>query len=143
MSKPRRQYGEREKAAALAYLDACGGNQNKTARDFGVPRATLQRWIAGQGIAGDVPQLRQVEKGNLADRLESLAHQLIDAAPGKIPDAALSQVSMSLGIAVDKMRLLREQPTSITAALSDEERAARIEALAERVKLRMVAGGSK
>ncbi len=133
----KRSYSDEEKASALAALAANGGNVQLTARQVGVPRKTLEVWSKGNCCSPAVANIRHQKTEDLADRLEDLAHQLANAIPGKIPTADLKQLSVSLGIAVDKMRLLREQPTSIEGHdLSDEERLARLRQLAERAQAR-------
>ncbi len=133
----KRSYSDEEKASALAALVANGGNAKLTAQQTGVPRATLQRWASGEGVHPCVPGIGHQKKQDLADRLEDLAHRLVDAIPEKVSQADLKQLGICLGIAVDKMRLLREQPTSIEGHdLSDEEKLARLRALAERAQAR-------
>ena len=109
----KRQYTDDDRAAALAALDVNGGNVAKTARDLQVPRVTLIEWRDGR-VSDAVSDIRQVKKEALHDRLEMIAHSLVDAAPDKLRDASLQQVFTSLGIAVDKMQLLRNAPTAIT-----------------------------
>jgi transposase-like protein len=131
----KRSYSDEDRATALAALDANGGNLSRTASEMGVPRTTLQEWAAGR-VAERVTDIRQEKKGALADRLEEIAHTLVDAIPNKVSDADLREVSTSLGITIDKMRLLREQPTAITANLTDDERAERVAALLDRARAR-------
>jgi transposase-like protein len=132
----KRQYSDAQKAEALAALDANGGNVKRTASLLGIPHKTLDDWSKELGINDDVAEIRAGKRGDLADRLEGIAHVLLDSIESKIPDANLSNVSVSFGIAVDKMRLLREQPTSITAALTDDERADRVASLLDRARAR-------
>jgi transposase-like protein len=134
MSK--RQYSDSLKAESLAALDANGGNVRATAATLGIPHKTLDDWANERGVNEEVAELRTGKREDLADRLEALAHTLLDSVAGKIHDANLSNVSVSMGIAIDKMRLLREQPTSITAALTDDERADRVAALLDRARAR-------
>jgi len=54
---------------------------------------------------------------------------LVSVAPDKVGEATLQQIMTSAGIAIDKMQLLRQQPTSIeqkqpgvTIYLPDNER---------------------
>jgi transposase-like protein len=137
MSAPRRrQYSDSQKAEALAAVDANGGNVSATAAALGIPQKTLDCWFRKRGVNPEVAQMRLGKKEDLADRLEDLAHKLLDSATAKIGDANLSNVTVALGISIDKMRLLREQPTSITAALTDDERADRVAALLERARAR-------
>jgi transposase-like protein len=129
----KRSYSDDERASALAALDANGGDVAHTARQIGIPRKTISEWANGR-VHPDVANARLEKKECLADRLEVVARQLVDLIPEKAKDAELREVAVAFGIAVDKMRLLREQPTTISrsADLTDEERLARLKQLAER-----------
>jgi hypothetical protein len=84
-----------------------------------------------------VADLRHQKRGDLADRLEAVAHELLDALPAKIKDAPLNQLAVALGILIDKLILLRRQSaTPAGGELGDEERIARLRQLAERVRHR-------
>ena len=133
--KQQSKYSDDDRASALAALDANGGNMLRTSKELGVPRATLQEWEQGR-VSSAVPEARVQKRVDLASRLEEIAHSLVDAIPGKVGDADLGKIATTLGISIDKMRLLREQPTSINAALSDDERAERVAALLERARAR-------
>jgi transposase-like protein len=124
-----RRYSDAERAEALAALDANGGNVSKTARDLGLPRKTLAEWADGH-IHSDVAELRQEKKIDLAARLEQIARQLAEAMPEKMAAASLQQVATSMGIAIDKMQLLRGQPTNISD-IAIEQIADRIERMTE------------
>ena len=110
----KKQYSDEDKASALAALDANGGNASKTARQLGIPRITLLDWSKNRGVSDDMSELRQVKKVELAEKLEEIAHKLADAIPGKINDATLQQTATSLAIAVDKLQLLKGEPTERT-----------------------------
>lgn len=125
----RRQYSDAEKAGVLAALDANGGNVSKTARDTGVPRKTLAEWAAAR-LHPDVAELRQSKKTDLATQLEDIARRLAGAIPEKMATANLQQTATSMGIAIDKMQLLRGQPTSI-ADIAVEQIADRIERMTD------------
>jgi transposase-like protein len=135
--KKRRAYSDDDKANALAALAANGGNVAKTARQLKLPRVTLLRWSAGQ-VHPEVSNLGHQKRKALDRKLEDLAHRLVDALPGKIDRATLAQAAVALGIAIEKMRLLREQATDINADanLSDDERLARIVAILDRARER-------
>ncbi len=137
MVKPKRQYSDSEKAEYLAALDANGGNVAHTARQTGVPRVTLQQWRNGT-VSADVPKLRQEKKEALSDRLEVIAHSLVDAIPSAIAGANLQQITTSLAIAIDKMLLLKGQPTEITPVsnMTDEERLRRLTELVQKAMAR-------
>lgn len=129
---PRRQYSDREKAEALAALDACGGNYDRAAAQTGIPKSNLVYWAKGRGVHPEAAgELREEAREALDMRLEQLAHRIMDKvleqeAGCKIDNANFSQLLTGFGIAIDKMRLLREQSTSITQNLSDDERRTRI-----------------
>lgn len=112
----RRRYSDEERANALAALAANGGNVDRTARELGLPRKTLEHWAKGD-INPVVAELGQQKKVSLADRLEEVALALVAAMPRKLANATLQQIAVSLGIAVEKMQLLRGAPTSITEDL--------------------------
>lgn len=138
----RQKYSDRDKATALAALDANNGNVYKTAKQLGISRSTLQEWARGR-VNKDVPELRQEEKKNLADRLEEVAHQILDELPKHLGEATAQQLATSLGIIVDKRQLLTNKPTDrvvVTDDLTDEQRAARLMAIVERARQRAAGG---
>lgn len=113
-NKPtRRRYSDEYRANALAALSANEGNIERTARQLGIPAKTLENWAKGTNHP-EAAELGERKKPELADALEEVARKLADAMPGKVADAGLRDTAIALGIAVDKMRLLREAPTSIT-----------------------------
>lgn len=137
----RRSYSDKERAEALAVLDSTkkGGvpNYSEASRLAGVPRKTIEEWDKGR-VNSDVAEIRQHKKGELADCLSVVAHELVEAIGGKIAEASLQQVATSMGIVVDKMQLLRGEPTSISQSqgMNDDERAERVAALLERARAR-------
>lgn len=138
------RYSDAQRATALAALDANGGDRTHTARQLGIPESTLRSWDSGR--RRDIPaiaELRAQKKADLATELETVAYQLAAAMPGKIEGASLQQLATSLGIAIDKVQLLKGQPTSITAAmgLSERERAERVVTLLETARQRRLAAG--
>ena len=127
--RKQRRYSDQERAEALAALAANNGNLSHTARQLGIPRATLEAW-AKQKRHAEAAENVAPEKEALADRLEILAGKLLDGVTEeKIAVSGPKELLTSLGIAVDKMQLLRGQPTSINdtthradlSRLSDEE----------------------
>ncbi len=79
-------------------------------------------------------ELRAQKKEMLKDRLEVIALSLVDAIPDAIAGANLQQITTSLGIVIDKMILLKGQPTEITPVsnMTDEERARRFSELVQK-----------
>lgn len=128
-------YTDETKALALTVLQQMKGNYSATARwlaehaNVEVSSDQIARWDKGEYIAPEIAETaEELKKRDLADCLEKLAYTLIDAAPGKIPDAPLSQIMVGIGISVEKMRLQRGEATSISQQnMSDDERAKRVE----------------
>jgi len=130
--RPKRQYSDDERAAALAALDANGGNVNKTAREEKIPRVTLIEWRDGRHPPV-VSNIRQRMKGDLAAALEEIAWKCVEAWPAAIDKATAGQIGASMTVCVEKMRLLRDQPTGIQETrdqdLTPDERTERISEL--------------
>lgn len=135
----RRKYSDREKAEALALHDS-GTTLTELSKITGIPDSTLSQWINGRnGMNADIPQLRVEQKGILADEIENVVWQLLHAIPSKIKKAGLGAVSTSMGIGIDKVRLLRDQPTVITESLANPvERADKSANMIEEWKRRKV-----
>lgn len=112
----RRRYSDDDRASALAALAANGGNLARTSAALGIPEATLRQWATGKRHPEAV-QMSDQKKAPLADAIEGIARQIADSLPGKLPDADLKDASIAFGVLIDKMRLLRGEPTSI-----DEQR---------------------
>ena len=107
-AKTKRQYSDEEKALALVALDFNGGNLHRTARELTIPRKTLAAWAAGRNQHPDVAKKRQLHSDNLADRLEGIIRDALDAiSPEKMQQASLLQLARAVGLFVDKMLLLR------------------------------------
>ncbi len=106
--KPKRRYSDQDRANALAALAANGANVERTARQLGLPAATLRAWSTGSRHPEAV-QAAEGRKRDLADQLEALAYKLIEAVRGKLAGASLAQLMIALGIAIDKMVLLRRE----------------------------------
>lgn len=125
----KRQYSDNDKAIALAALDANEGNVLRTAKQLGIPHKTLDEWAKGRNQVPQVADLHKEKRKDLGDRLEDLAHSLVDILPDKIPEASLRDLAGALIVAVDKMQLLKGAPTAISKDVSDisnRERANRI-----------------
>ena len=119
----RRRYSDREKAEALAIFDACG-SLSETARATGIPDATLSDWIRGKrGVSStDIPKLRNEKGQNLSEHFEEIALQACRVAGAKLNGKQAHEIPFNhlltgAGIAVDKMQLLRGQPTSINESV--------------------------
>jgi transposase-like protein len=123
-SRKQTSYTDDHKATALAALTANGGNLKRTAQQLGIPRTTLAGWANGHHVSAEVAKTRHQKERCMAEKLEELAHKVVDLMPSKLEAATLSQCAVALGIIIDKMRLLREESTAIneTAANPDDQR---------------------
>lgn len=114
-----RTFTDEDRAAALAALDANGGNVSHTARQLDIPRKTLEGWAKGI-VTPPPPELRQQKKGDLADSLAELADKLAGGITNKIGDASLQAMAVALGIVIDKYLLLKGLPTTISKTADAE-----------------------
>ena len=106
--RERHRYSDDFRAEALAALAANGGNVKRTARQLGLPRKTLDGWATGR-TPPPPAHLRHQKSERLAQALESVVRQLLEEAsrPEATAAAPLKDLALALGIAVDKMLLLR------------------------------------
>lgn len=114
MSK--RVYSDEEKAAALAALDANGGNVNGTAQVLDIPEATLRAWAEGRNQHPSVAEMHERKKGELAEKFETVAHMLLDVTTDDAEGMRKTNVRdrmIAAGVAVDKKLLLTGKPTAI------------------------------
>jgi len=110
--RPYADYSIERKAEVLALVEANDGNIDRTARDTGIAHQTIRFWYANKDRFSNVQSRKQVELAHLA---ESNAYLLGNSiASHDLDSASLSQKASAFGIMVDKMQLLRNQPTSIT-----------------------------
>jgi hypothetical protein len=108
-TRPRREYSDDDKAAALTALAANNGNVKGTARLCGIPPKTLESWAKGKGLSPAVPPLCEFKKGTLAQKLESVLHLLLDSIPddpASIRKAGVRDRMIAVGVAVDKRAAL-------------------------------------
>lgn len=107
MTARRKTYSADAKAAALVLLAVNRGNVSRTARESGIPRATLTDWASGRGAGERVTELASVKGEDLAARLEAAAHRCLDLMPGALAEASLRDLAITLGVAIDRMVSLR------------------------------------
>lgn len=96
-----KRYTEAERSAALAALTAAGGDTSRVSRDLGIPRSTLRAW-RDQGEPEQVPDARR----DLARLVLEAATSMARTLPSHIEGAGLRDLSVSLGILIDKLVLL-------------------------------------
>ena len=102
----RRKYSDQDKAAALAVLDANGGNVLLTATQLRIPRKTLEAWSKQRGVHPDVAELRHEKRGDLAEKIEQELAAIFTALPQRRQDATYAQLVTAAGILIDKKRAL-------------------------------------
>ena len=114
--KPRRAYSEADKASALTALKANGGNISATAADTGIPRATLTKWRDGLGVNADVSvkcQQKEEELGSIFEKVcRTYLSRALDAQA--VADSRGKDAVIAAATALDKLRLLRGEPSVIT-----------------------------
>lgn len=118
----RKTYSDADRAAALAAITANGGDVTaKLGRDLGIPVGTLRSWAAGDVKVARTANVRTLKKDAeeaidaMCERVArfGLAYVLSWHETQPDPDPRLlSAVMTSVGISIDKMRLLREQSTA-------------------------------
>lgn len=117
ISQPRattyRDYPEELKAAVISAIQANDGNVMATAKLFNIPQDTAYYWWRN---AERFREIQRTSSLSLADKLESIAHANADSlAIHDLSAVAYIDKARALGVIIDKMQLLRGQPTSITA----------------------------
>ncbi len=106
----KRRYTDEERALALTILDDNGGNLARTAKETGIPRTTIKRWVDG-AVNGAVVQMRDEKKLELADLYEGIQRKILPVAEEKIKETGFKDLLTGAGIAADKMTMLRgDQP---------------------------------
>jgi len=119
-------YTDDQRANALAALAANGGKETPgaislTARQLGMPDRTLRQW-ANAERRPQALALSEQRKGDLASAFEVIAWQILDSiCPEDFKKEPLSRRMVAAAIAVDKMRLLREQATHLSGQTMDPE----------------------
>lgn len=118
----RRAYGDYSRQQieeALAAVAANDGNVHHTARQLGIPPQTLDHWVKRERVLSDVQKLKRDE---LSSKLETIAHRLSNSILEHDLDIVpLAAKATAMGITIEKMQLLRGQPTSITEQTSNGE----------------------
>lgn len=115
----KRRYSDDERAQALAALAANGGNVSGTARSLGVPTDTLRHWAKGKRHP-EAAKMAEEKKAPLADLFELFVSRVLSlTTDADIQGATLRDRFTAAGIAIDKARLLRGEPTAISEERED------------------------
>jgi len=148
------RYTDEQKAQALLMVQASADKRSPIAfvsHVLGIPRRTLTHWVeqtaalrqptqADRRMAALADEMRPA----LADKCEELAHRFFDTIDPREPRMNALQLMTAAGIAVDKMRLLRGEPTQITERVGSDVAGAitaeDIRALVSAIERRLAAG---
>ncbi len=115
-SRPYTDYTLEYKQAAVAQYHANEGNLKRTATELNLPVPTLRYWIHS-GV-----ELKPQNIEAIDSKLEKTGHKLIDSIYNHdLENATLQAKATAFGIVIDKMQLLRGQPTTINANLDVKE----------------------
>jgi transposase-like protein len=144
MAKGQHHWSESVKAAVIGAYEA-GMPITEVAKTYGVPHPTVCSWT--RNVPMFLRQKADDVKKELDLKLEELAHKAVGLLHKRIDDETLndSTLNAAMGTAIDKMRLLREQATSITGEVpSTVEECDKIATeLLDRAKLRLVKTGTE
>lgn len=115
-----RRYSDEARAAALAVLDANDGMLARSAKEAGVPRATLQLWARNRDLVASpgTRQQKRVEAAEVYASIRDKANALLDGALDLMKPEDLAKDSRMLvavstvgGTAEDKRARAAGEPT--------------------------------
>lgn len=110
--RKKRNYTDEEKAAAVAAVAANGGNVKGTADKLGIPPKTLENWLK-QTTCPHIANIGEQKKASLAIQLKALAEKLVGIAEKKAESLNAKDAMIAAAVAIDKARLLENEPTVI------------------------------
>jgi transposase-like protein len=119
--KPKRPYTEDDKATALSLLQSNGNNLLRTATELGIPQSTLFRWRRGGGLNRAIPAKRDAKTAELDALFERVARLYLENAgrSAVVKKSRGKDSVIAACAAVDKLRLLRGEATSIRESTGD------------------------
>lgn len=110
----RRQYTDEERAEILAIAEANGGDLLATEKQTGVNRKTIEYWVKKKANP-KLEKLHQEKREELHERLDKIVWMMTDGiTEEKIKNSHVHHLTTAIGTLIDKSRLLKNQPTSIT-----------------------------
>ena len=117
--RKRKRYTDDFRAGAVLMLEAAGypgtvGALTAVARKVKAPARTISRWFNKEQNPPPDRLVRE-KRGELVERLEDMAHMLLDAMGADIKDNGVDAVraATAMGITIDKWQLLKGEPTGI------------------------------
>ena len=116
----RTHYSVEFKLRLLTALDVNDGNLYKTAQQFGIARANVSDWSQRrEQLFEQGETLLQQKRLHLAQRMEMIVNQIIDAMPKKVEKARLSDSANALRILLDLSAAAEAKAAAEEAANSD------------------------
>lgn len=115
VTRPRKRYDDKFRANAIVMLEAAGypnqkGALSQVSQHLSVPETTLHGWAREKH--NPVPaDIRTEKKGEIVDLLRAEIEAALGAAAGARPDANYRDLMTGIGIMVDKLQLLTNEPT--------------------------------
>lgn len=145
-SKPARIYSEEEKREAVA-LHVIWGTQSKVAELTGIPQRTISDWMkadwwaeyrsqliraTGDEAGATFRRIMRKASEEIEDRLDNGDIYLDRKGNEKRKPVPAKELAVIMAIATDKDRILRGEPTSISAKATDlKDKAREFEAIAQ------------
>mgnify|MGYP000876424570 FL=1 len=115
MARARQRYDDKFRANAVVTLKAAGypkkeGALSQVSKHLGVPTSTLHGWASEKHnpVPSDV---RTEKKGELARLLRRQIESAIGEMDKALPDASYRDLGTVVGILIDKLQLLSDEPT--------------------------------
>jgi iron uptake system EfeUOB component EfeO/EfeM len=125
MAKKRR-YSNEQVATALAYAET-SPSIKAASEDLNIPHRTLHGWQRNEVALMPSSSILETAKSNLADDFEHIVREGMRRAVDKMDAASFAALMTGIGIATDKMRLLRDQSTANTTTTHITEEQAKQE----------------
>ena len=116
-----RQYTLDEKQA-VALTFAIKGSVRATAKASGVPFETVRNWTHQDWFDEMLTRVRSEKDQEWDSKLSALIDKLLDRLQEKYGEISLDKLPVSLAVLYDKLRLHRNQPTSIRRTETAHER---------------------
>jgi len=114
-----RTYTDAERLHGIAAVHAAGGRFKLAALETGYPENTLRRWVENVQTGGSVsrvnPELRAKVEQELDERFQKVVLRMTDhVLDAPLERTGVKDAMIAAGIAHQHLRLLRNQPTSIS-----------------------------
>ena len=112
-------YPKEFKASIIAAIEANGGNVSATAKLFNISRDTAYYWWRNSDRYREIQSPSSL---SLADQCEGIARNLAESiSEHDLSIVPLHHKAQTFGVVVDRMQLLRGQPTSINTEVERTE----------------------